>query len=311
MKRENLKIFLAAGSAEGFVSHFPNCYDVEAGYKTYIIKGGPGTGKSTFMKRVLKLATERKLLCTEVYCASDPLSLDGLLIPEIKTVFMDGTAPHVVEPQFVGVCETLLDFGRFWDGEKLRKRSDEIIAATKENKDCHSRAAKLIKKAGRLFPEDFSREGAGAELVSKHIPERGGKGRMTRAFLGGITPSGLKYFDGPTSSTAVTLDGRDADGILKSLVLAAEGRGFDGFVFENPILPYLTDGLYVPELNLFVRKKSFIPKDERIDLLLECAAEEIAKAKEIHDRLEAFYIKAMNFESLSDFCDEEIGKIFG
>ena len=43
MKNFNLKYFLGANSANGFVSEFGSNCDTR--FKTYIIKGGPGTGK--------------------------------------------------------------------------------------------------------------------------------------------------------------------------------------------------------------------------------------------------------------------------
>ena len=138
-----MKIFLAANSAEGFISHFGNCYDPSEGWRAYIIKGGPGTGKSSFMKRVKARAEEEGEHIVEVFCASDPASLDGLILQNKKLVFIDGTAPHVVEPRLPGVCENLLDFGRFWNADRLALKRTEITVATEKNKGCHSRAAEL------------------------------------------------------------------------------------------------------------------------------------------------------------------------
>jgi hypothetical protein len=297
----NLKCFLASNSAKGFVSRFGECYLPEEGWQVYIIKGGPGTGKSSFMKRVVQSLKGSEAV-VEAYCASDPDSLDGVILPESRRAFMDGTSPHVVEPRLPGVCENLLDFGRFWDAEALRQKSAEIISATAENKACHHRAAEYIKNAGRLFPEDFSREGAGAELIAKHIPEKGGSGRMLHAFLGGVTPLGVEYFTKSVSArTTVISGGRDADGIIKNIANAAKMRGFDGFVFENPILPHLTDGVFIPELSFFAVKDCFIPQSSEIDRLLAQASSEIAKAKEIHDLLEGFYISAMDYAAVDRF----------
>ncbi|MBQ8793259.1 MAG: hypothetical protein IJZ63_00755 [Clostridia bacterium] len=58
MKNEFSKYFLAANSAEGFVSHFGDNYDYADGWRAYIIKGGPGTGKSSFMKYITAKAQE-------------------------------------------------------------------------------------------------------------------------------------------------------------------------------------------------------------------------------------------------------------
>ena len=45
------EFFAGANSAEGFFSCFDSLYDPEKD-SFYILKGGPGTGKSTLMKRL-------------------------------------------------------------------------------------------------------------------------------------------------------------------------------------------------------------------------------------------------------------------
>ena len=44
--------FLTANSADGFINGFKSVYDANDGWRVFLIKGGPGTGKSTFMKNV-------------------------------------------------------------------------------------------------------------------------------------------------------------------------------------------------------------------------------------------------------------------
>ena len=51
MKKSDIKYFLAANSCEGFYSVFDKAYLPDGEWRAYIIKGGPGTGKSSFMKR--------------------------------------------------------------------------------------------------------------------------------------------------------------------------------------------------------------------------------------------------------------------
>ena len=44
--------FLGANTPEGFISLFDELYDPAEDWRAYIIKGGPGTGKSRLMRRV-------------------------------------------------------------------------------------------------------------------------------------------------------------------------------------------------------------------------------------------------------------------
>ena len=47
----------------------------------YILKGGPGCGKSTLMRRVGAWAEEAGLKTEYILCSGDPDSLDGLILP--------------------------------------------------------------------------------------------------------------------------------------------------------------------------------------------------------------------------------------
>ena len=51
--QKDLKYFLAANSGNGFLSLFDTCYSAKDGWKVYIIKGGPGTGKSSLVNEIL------------------------------------------------------------------------------------------------------------------------------------------------------------------------------------------------------------------------------------------------------------------
>ena len=144
MEKSFDRYFLAANSFEGFVSHFSDSYSAESGYKTYIIKGGPGTGKSSLMKYVAIRAIEKGYTVHLCHCSSDPDSLDGVIIDEKKTVILDGTAPHIVEPKYPGTCENIVDLGRFWDSENLRSKRIDIINATNINKSFHKNLLNLV-----------------------------------------------------------------------------------------------------------------------------------------------------------------------
>lgn len=67
--------------------------------KRYFIKGRPGTGKSTLLKK-LTLAAELNGFDVEVYhCGFDPNSLDMLIFRELGIAIFDSTAPHEYFPE--------------------------------------------------------------------------------------------------------------------------------------------------------------------------------------------------------------------
>ena len=54
----SIKYFLGCSSPEGFHSFFGELCPTHSGGYTYIIKGGPGTGKSSLMKRINSALTD-------------------------------------------------------------------------------------------------------------------------------------------------------------------------------------------------------------------------------------------------------------
>ena len=51
--------FAAANTSSGFVSFFDRLFDPKTLKKIYILKGGPGVGKSTLMKNAAKAAEKK------------------------------------------------------------------------------------------------------------------------------------------------------------------------------------------------------------------------------------------------------------
>ena len=93
---KDIKSFLGANTPNGFHSLFGQLYNPYKDSRMYIIKGGPGTGKSSFMKKVAKAASSLALDTEQIFCSSDPDSLDGVIVPQLGLCIADGTAPHVI-----------------------------------------------------------------------------------------------------------------------------------------------------------------------------------------------------------------------
>lgn len=89
--------FLGANSEEGFFS----LYDQLLGGRLddlMILKGGPGCGKSTFMRRMgaaMERAGERVVY---INCSGDPDSLDAAIFLDRNAAIVDGTSPHGTAP---------------------------------------------------------------------------------------------------------------------------------------------------------------------------------------------------------------------
>ena len=93
-KQQTTRWFLGANSAEGFRSLYEDFCRGEGDFLR-IIKGGPGCGKSSFMRHIGEAAEKKGLEVEYILCSGDPDSLDGVYIPALRLGYADGTAPHI------------------------------------------------------------------------------------------------------------------------------------------------------------------------------------------------------------------------
>ncbi|MBQ3547282.1 MAG: hypothetical protein IJA44_02265 [Clostridia bacterium] len=262
MQENTKKFFLAANSCRGFTSEFlQNCTE---DYKTYIIKGGPGTGKSSFMKKVAAYAESKGETVIYCPCSSDPDSLDGIILKNKKIIFIDGTAPHTVDPVYPAVCQEILNFGEFWDSNKL-KNKDEIIKITNRNKALHKTASRYIIAAGEMLYDnfktavaccDFKKCKAFAEKLCKNIFNKTNHPpKETVRFLGGITPKGFVAFPKTIDQNLIIISDEHfaASSYILSIVQnSAITNGYEIITLKNPFFPELIDHIIIPELDLGV-----------------------------------------------------------
>ena len=93
-KSNQIQYFLGANSPQGFYSLYPELLAPEQASVIYILKGGPGCGKSTLMRQVAARAEEEGETVEYILCSGDPDSLDAVLLPGRRAALVDGTAPH-------------------------------------------------------------------------------------------------------------------------------------------------------------------------------------------------------------------------
>ena len=93
-----IQYFLGANSPAGFYSLYSELLSPETANAIYILKGGPGCGKSTLMRRVAQQAAQAGETVEYILCSADPDSLDGVVLPRLGAALVDGTAPHGTAP---------------------------------------------------------------------------------------------------------------------------------------------------------------------------------------------------------------------
>jgi len=90
--------FLGANTYDGFQSLYEPFVASPRIDRLFILKGGAGCGKSTFMKTIAGAAEQTGLSVERILCSGDPGSLDGIFIPSLRLAYVDGTAPHAAVP---------------------------------------------------------------------------------------------------------------------------------------------------------------------------------------------------------------------
>ena len=139
--------FAGANSGDGFQNLFPEVTDLEDTYDLMVLKGGPGVGKSTFMREIGCTMEAAGTPVEYLWCSGDPDSLDGVVLPEIRCAVVDGTSPHVIEPRYPAAVDRYVDLGRFYDLTAAKAAAEEVKARTRDYKAAYQRAYRHLKAA--------------------------------------------------------------------------------------------------------------------------------------------------------------------
>ena len=140
---QSVDFFLGTTTPAGFKGYFRQLGQ-EPGMQLYLIKSGPGCGKSTMMKQLAQLSAGP---VQRIHCASDPDSLDGVVFCDKDAAILDATAPHTLEPLAPGADEVVVSLYHTISPEALRPHRDQIRDLFAQNAALRSRAARYIASA--------------------------------------------------------------------------------------------------------------------------------------------------------------------
>lgn len=270
MESKIRKMFPAGNTSEGFYSYFDNILGRDA-KRLYILKGGPGTGKSTIMRRFAQEALKLNYDLEYHHCASDPSSIDVVVVPKLKVAILDGTSPHAIDPKVPGAIDEIINLGEFWNQREIIKNKDEIRDLLETNSKYYIRTYKYLK-AARIIHEDIVwKNKESLELGRRNIDIinfirgifRNSKyseklGEKRHLFGSTYTPIGWVEY---TDTLLKDLDkvynvvgdiGTGKSETLKKISNEAVSRGFDVEVFHSPLIPTDIETVIIKELSLGV-----------------------------------------------------------
>ena len=262
----NIQYFLGGNTPAGFYSLYHQLSDPTRMRALYIIKGGPGSGKSTLMRRVERHAQAAGLETEQVLCSGDPDSLDALILPQLGAALVDGTAPHVVEPKCPGAVERYIDLSQYYDRTGLQPVKQDILAATAEYQGHYKRAYRCLGAAGELrrdvnelldseqVQQRLAKRAAG--IISRELKKLSqGGGHAGQRFISAVTHKGaFTLWDTVSSQAERVYELSDNYGLahhlLAPILTAALAAGHDAAACPDPMAPDRLAHLIFPGLSL-------------------------------------------------------------
>lgn len=264
------KLFPGGNTCKGFFSFYDYIIEEDAN-RIFVIKGGPGVGKSTFMKKIGEFMLERGYNVEFHCCSSDNNSLDGLVIPAIRVALIDGTAPHIVEPKNPGAVGEIIYLGDYWDEGQVRHYKEDILKAnariTRLFRIAYSALgeAKVIRDEWESYVSESMIESKVNKAVNGFIQaifsgvasryDRPAKSR--HLFATAITPDGI--ITGHVESLMqevhqlYTVSGDPGSGVPQVLARIAEtahDKGLNTEIYHCPFNPDNIDLVIIPEIKV-------------------------------------------------------------
>ncbi len=338
--------FAAMNTGDGFMSFFSEIFGSLK--HLYIIKGGPGTGKSRFMKEVYSAAEKRGYAVEKYLCSSDPTSLDGIIISALSIGIIDGTAPHTYEPFLSGAKDNIIDLGGFWDTQALQKDIaiikeisrrkarlyGGIYAYLKAIQSIDSIIESTVSEALDINKLNTIAKKYASSLCKSENYEKNIRIRSAISDSGIIT---LNSFAKKAKKRFALLDVCGTGGLfLSALLKETDIKGIPCTVSFSPFYPTLPDAIYYPDSDTsfyigsetdfeeasintrrFISDGDLRPFKPKIRALRRLKGEilnetfiDYASIKRLHCELEQIYGKAMDFDAKEAFTEKFIASLF-
>ncbi len=310
--------FPGANTGAGFYSRFDGILAPwsKPHYK-YILKGGPGVGKNTLMRKVARRAADAGYDVEEFRCASDPDSLDAIRVPALGLIMLDGTAPHSIDPSLPGIEGEILDLGRFVKRDAFAQHRTELETLFLENKACYRKAYALLRAARTLYTHALEEAAASldGEAVNAYFAEHvsdAAKGGHRALFTASATPRGIIDY----SETHLPKGCTRVSGLVGEAVLSLAEQHMQGkqaeicYGFLDPAHPQsiMTEesALAVTETGDTLERLCKTPVSAHARYcyaeayaLAARACTVLGDALSLHDRIEAIYRQFVDYDHVN------------
>ncbi len=260
----HIQYFLGVNGPTGFYSLFSELLPTSQARAIYILKGGPGCGKSTLMGQVAARMEKEGLETEYIVCSGDPDSLDAVIFPALGVAIVDGTSPHVVEPKCPGAVDRYVNMGVCYDLEALWPLHQKILNTMDGYKGHYQRAYRCLGASADIFEDQ--RSALLTDALSQKLAKRAhgilqrelpGKkyaetGQVKQRFLSCVTYQGkVCQFDTAIGQCKRLYELVDHYGlaheILIHLLAGGVARGYDVVACPDPMAPKRLAHLLIPQ----------------------------------------------------------------
>jgi nucleoside-triphosphatase THEP1 len=283
MKGKIKRAFPGGNTSKGSYSFF-NYIVPENVNRIFCLKGGPGVGKSSLMKKLAKEYNSKGYDIELFHCPSDPNSLDALVIKELGVLLLDGTSPHIVDPKLPGAEDEIVNLGDFLNTAELEKNKNKIIETDIDISDCFKRAYKYLAAAEPIYigiqdkNSSCLNRGKLNKMTEKFIDElfkdiknTGVYRKKVHLFGSAITPVGCVDQTGnifPEDAEIYYLSGEIGTGkstFIKRIADRAELKGMKVELYHYPLIPEKVESVYIENLNIGFTVSNLFSERRTID----------------------------------------------
>lgn len=260
---KNRHMFPGGNSCYGFYSFYDHIVPVSVRQKI-ILKGGPGVGKSTFMKKIAQDLASNRIDVEYHWCSSDNNSLDAVVGGNRQVCILDGTAPHIVDPRYPGAVDHIINLGEYWDASIITAHRDSIVHMTNRISLCFQRAYNRLAEANLALQEWKSYINEASDMGSvyrnvlalgddflRHCPKSNTAPR--HLFAAAITPEGIvskvdSLIEKDFAITAIKgSPGGGCQELLQDVEHSIYLSGIYAEIFHCPFDPKKIDMIITPE----------------------------------------------------------------
>lgn len=333
--KPSVRHYFAEGiTNRGYISLLPNM--MSEWERTYVLMGGPGTGKSTLIKMIGLELMDRGYEVDFLRSARDPDSFAGFVIRRSNLAMLDLYEVAPLRWRAPGVVERFVDFSVYCDVSKLDKQRQQIL-------ELESEMNRVQQRIGEILAEEFGEKLRQKPYLNKGTEDKG------RPWLSNIYASGiLKATDGPWPKAQdalrmiqksavnsfflhgmdcegwlnlaphyladydqICLDGEETRDAMDWVLREAELLGQIIDVVLHPLYPDEILGIVFPERNLAIWQGC---PNELSDQGLgrpfsEKLKETLVQAQNLRGLLKSIYMKFIDFDQVDKLRDDLLNLI--